>query len=40
MRKKQQITEKDELEYVGLIEDSIGYREDIRAIEVCLKSLI
>ena len=32
---KKQKKDKDELEYVGLIEASIRYKQDIRTIEVC-----
>jgi len=39
MKKKQDL-DKDELEYVGLIEDSIRNRKDIMTIEVCLITLI
>jgi hypothetical protein len=28
---------KDDLEFVGLIRDAIGHRDDIKKIEVCLK---
>ena len=32
--------DKDNLEYVGSIKDCISYKDDIRAIQVCFKSLI
>jgi hypothetical protein len=37
---KKQGMDKDEVEYVDLIKDSISYREDIRTIEVRFKNLI
>ena len=39
MKKKHDL-DKDELEYVGLIEDSIRNRKDMMTIEVCFKTLI
>ena len=38
MRKKTE--DKDELEYVRLIQESISYRDDIRTIQVYFKTLI
>jgi hypothetical protein len=37
---KNQGTDKDELEYVGLIKDCIRYKDDVRAINVFINNLI
>jgi hypothetical protein len=39
MMKKKEM-DRDELEYVGLIKDSISLKLDIRTIQVCFKTLI